>query len=291
MEKLKAIKVKQNNGQYGQAIPIGAQAVNIDINTQDKKHGMTCREKNLQDVIGVIYVKKEENADYAYMQGSIAEQLQQTSLRLKDLQYVPIAINSFTSTPSGTQQVSNEQNITVNFTWTLNKQAAEIKEMKFDTEVILDKTTRSTSKTISNPATSGYGTKTWTLSVTDVKAVKKGEQTATKGVTVTWCNNIYYGASIVPGEVNDTFVKGLTSKLQNTRGLTVANMGAASGNKYYWYACPVRLGQPTFSIGGFASRLEKTSDVSVTNDSGFTENYNVYRTQNANPGTGAFVVS
>lgn len=299
MDKLKEIRIKQASGEYGPGVPIGAEAENIDIYTYDDvtPDGADGNfSHNLQDVIGSIYVEKEpEDASYKYMRGSIANQLAQASMRLDDLEYYMVEITSLTSNPAATavQETNNQDNINVSFSWGFNKTSKDLTEIQFDGSVV-DINARSISKTIVNPAkTAGYGTKTWTLKVTDKKAVNKGGNTVSKNITVTWSNGVYYGAAEDPrplSEINSDFIKRLNKKLQTGRGISVTNMGA-TGGKYFWYAIPARLARsdkPTFTIGGFASDMDEVGTIAFTNRSDFEEDYIVYRTQNANPGTGSF---
>ena len=50
MDKLKAIKVKQASGQYGEAIPIGVDAANVDlINGKDLETSVTFLDEDSQE--------------------------------------------------------------------------------------------------------------------------------------------------------------------------------------------------------------------------------------------------
>jgi hypothetical protein len=109
--------------------------------------------------------------------------------------------------------------------------------------------------------------RTYTLSMV------KGGSTKTANATLSFLNQYYYGvaASQLSSEVA---IKALTHALYGARGRTLTF--DCSGGRYFHIAYPSRLGDATFTINGLAySDMTKTV-VSITNASGFAENYNVY---------------
>jgi hypothetical protein len=114
--------------------------------------------------------------------------------------------------------------------------------------------------------------KTYTLKVIDEK-----DASATKTTTITFCNNIYYGVGTVESGFTESLVKGLTKVLQPSKAYDFTVNPSA---QYIYYAVPKRLGTVTFKVGGFEGGFEATETVSVKNDSGYTEDYYVYRSTN-----------
>ncbi len=111
---------------------------------------------------------------------------------------------------------------------------------------------------------------------------------ANRTATLTWNNNRFYGVSS-SGAATEVFIESLTSELSNSRAKTFAVTAGVSQKIYYSY--PSRLGTATFTVGGFEGGFNLLGTVSVTNSSGFNENYYLYESTNANLGTTTVVVS
>lgn len=128
------------------------------------------------------------------------------------------------------------------------------------------------------------GTVVFTLNST------KSGQNANASITHTFVNRVYYGISSVTSGFTGSDVTGLASSvLQDSRTLTfTVNPGAS---QYIVYAFPSRLGAASFSVGGFVGGFNPPETVSVTNGSGYTEIYYVYRSANPNLGSTTVVVN
>jgi len=120
--------------------------------------------------------------------------------------------------------------------------------------------------------------RTYTLTVTTTDG-----KTATATTTDTWLPGRYWGrsASATPDNTIILAVAGGNKELSGAKdksGFTVTS----SGSNYVYYAYPASLGDLTFiSVGGFSSFGAFTkSVVSVTNINGYTQNYNVYTSNN-----------
>lgn len=273
MEVLKSLKVKIGPNTFSDPIPISSEAKHVKIKTSSDSVNDSSYTYDLQDVVGIIDVEHG---------GSIADRLDAFDLKLTDLQYVPIKINSFTSSFASPVEVSGgSEDFNISFTWSTSKTPVTL---TLDGETLSPSAT-SHSVTIANP---GISSKTFRLAATDAKAYSKGPTTATSALTIEWLNGVYYGAAAAPTKIDNNFIRSLQRKLQKSRSFSVSNMGA-TGGKYFWYACPTRFGTPTFKIGGFTSALDLIAEnFSFTNRNGYTETYNVWRTQNENPGTLGF---
>lgn len=201
------------------------------------------------------YTKAEADARFAVKQTE--SEIVDIKERLDALEYVDIKINSFTASPSVCEMGSSQ---TVNLAWTLNKTA--------------------TTQTINGTAVTGNSKQYTgvTANTTYTLAVGDGQTTASKSASVSFANQIYYGVA-----TNLDNVTSLTKVLSNTKGRTIT-VNAGRG-EYIVYAIPARLGNATFYVGGFEGGFESPIEQTLTNASGYSETYKVYRSTNASLGS------
>ena len=107
--------------------------------------------------------------------------------------------------------------------------------------------------------------------------VSSGEISESKTVNVEFANNIYYGAAS-----DITSVSGLTSILSDEKVRTITV--TAEEGQYIIYAIPARLGDVALWVDGFEGGFEQPVSLMLTNSSGYTELYSVYRSTNAGLG-------
>ncbi len=104
-------------------------------------------------------------------------------------------------------------------------------------------------------------------------------------ITHTFNNDRFWGVSpISSGTYSSADVRALaTSDLTNSipNSFTVA----PGVGQYIVYAYPSRLGTASFSVNGFPGGFNSAATASVTNASGFTENFSVYSSVNSNLGS------
>lgn len=99
---------------------------------------------------------------------------------------------------------------------------------------------------------------------------------------------LYYGVTTKTDTYLESDVEGLAnSTISNDNTQTWDSVNADTG-EYLLFAFPVRLGVPTFYVGGFEGGFESPETVSVTNVNGYAEDYYVWRSTNS--GLGATVV-
>jgi len=127
------------------------------------------------------------------------------------------------------------------------------------------------------------GSKTWTLHSTD------GVDSDTKNSTIYFYNNRHWGVTSTASGYVEGDIEGLAgSELSNSKAKTfTVNAGAG---EYILYCYPSRLGTATFTVGGFEGGFQSPETVSVTNASGYTENYYAYRSTNHSLGSTTVVV-
>lgn len=102
-------------------------------------------------------------------------------------------------------------------------------------------------------------------------------------VMLQFANGVYYGALDEDAEINSETIRTLTRSLQIYRTKTFA-VTAAEGQRFT-YALPSRYGTPLFNIGGFDYVWTKVSTFDYTNDSGYTEKYDVWMNDEVVVGT------
>lgn len=182
---------------------------------------------------------------------------------IADLQYVPIAITKFAHNKSVQELGAVVESIGLSYAF--NKTATKI---ELDGE---DITADYFAKQLTGLSLTE--TKTWTLKATDERGA-----TASKTATLYFYNGVYYGVGTESVGVSE-----LTKELSNTRkrSFTVT----AGEGEYVWYALPARLGECTFTVGGFKGGFMLYATMDYENTEGYTESYYIYRSDNANLGT------
>lgn len=186
----------------------------------------------------------------------------------EEFNYKPIAISTFTNNKNTQEMGATISDVTLN--WTLNKKA---KTLTLDGQPV---TATDTSKVLSGQSIKTN--KTWTL-----KAIDERDASATKTTSITFYNGVYWGVAAAAGSYDSTFVLKLTKGLQGSKGKTFT--ATAGNNEYLYYCVPTRYGAVTFNVGGFDGGFSKVSTFEFTNASGYKENYDVYKSDNANLGT------
>lgn len=176
--------------------------------------------------------------------------------RLDALEYKDIKINSFTAAPT-VSEIGSLQTVTLS--WSLNKQATS--------QNINGAPVAGSSKQYTNITSN----QTYTLNVSD------DQTNASKSVSVSFANRVYYGAA-----ADLTTVTELTSTLSNNPARTIT-VDAGAG-QYIIYAIPARLGDVAFYVSGFEGGFEDPAEQILTNNSGYQETYKVYRSTNAGLG-------
>lgn len=102
-----------------------------------------------------------------------------------------------------------------------------------------------------------------------------------KSATITFANGVYYGKSTT-SIYNSALISGLTKQLSNSKNRTITvNAGAG---EYIFYCVPSRLGTCSFNVGGFDGGFSKVATVNFTNSDNYRENYDIYKSDNANLG-------
>lgn len=116
-------------------------------------------------------------------------------------------------------------------------------------------------------------------------SVTVGSSSASKNVSITWGQKNYWGVGAA-GQTGGLFIVSLaTSAVAISRNAS-ASFNASSVQKIY-YATRSAYGTPTFkdAATGFGFAITKSGDFSVTNGFGFSENYQLWESDNLGLGT------
>ena len=183
--------------------------------------------------------------------------------------YIKPEITSFTSTAQAVYEVGETVSNIV-FNWTTNKDIT--------TQTLTDCTINADSRTATytNDITSN---KTFTLTIGD------GQNTASKNISISFRNKIYYGSASIPSSFDSAFILGLSNK-QFATGKNGTYTVNVANNEYGFLAFPSSFGNiSSVYIGGFDTEVVNCGTISFTNASGGTTNYNIYRTGRDGLGT------
>lgn len=210
----------------------------------DKRYAVKKTEEDLTALTAVVSGKADES------------ECIDIRARLDALEYNSIEISSFTAEPTVCELGSSN---TILLTWALSKPATE-------------QNINGTPVTGNSKQYTGVTTGTaYTLNVSD------GQTSASKSVSVSFANRIYYGAA-----ADLTTVTNLTSVLSNNPERTVTV--DAGADEYIIYAIPARLGDVTFFVSGFEGGFEDPVEQILTNNNSYQETYRVYRSTRAGLG-------
>ena len=197
-----------------------------------------------------------------------------------DLAYTAIAFISASATNSSNEIGSTVRETVV--TWSLNKEPENL-TIKFGSEAAesLDKSARSKS----------YSGKTITSNTNIVITAtdERGAQ-ASRTVSITFQPRAYWGVAQDKESYENADILALSgSALTSTRARTI-NVNAGEG-EHIIYAIPSSFGTPTFRINGFEGGFVKVGTIDFTNASGYSQNYDIYKSVNPNLGSTQVVVS
>ena len=206
---------------------------------------------NMQALAEVVGTKADKTTVEA-MQAQIVDIL----ARLDNIEYKQIAIQTFTA---NTYMIELGSNSTIDLVWSLNKVA--------DTQTINGATVTGTTKQYANVSAST----TYNLVVSD------SASQASKSISVEAANQIYYGVAADLSNVTSL------SKVLSNNPARIFTVNAGAG-QYIIYAIPARLGNVEFWVENFEGGFEDPVIQNITNASGYTEAYKVYRSTNANLG-------
>ena len=199
---------------------------------------------------------------------------------IDDLAYTAIAFVSASAT-NATNEIGSTVTGTA-ITWSFNKEP-KAQTIKFGSEAaeVLDKSIRS--KT--------YSGKTITSNTSIViTATDERNAQASRTLNITFQPRAYWGVAQNKEIYDSADILALSeSALTSTRTRNI-NVNAGEG-EHIIYAIPSSFGTPTFKINGFEGGFVKVGTINFTNASGYSQNYDVYKSVNPNLGNTQVVVS
>lgn len=210
------------------------------------------------DILSAELINKFEEANEKNTQD-----IKELNTKIWDIQN-PFDISSISVAPNIAQMGST---VSPKLTW--NYTHSTIKSQTINNEAI-ENTLRT--KTF----TGVTATTTYTLAATSNSDVKKSKST-----TITFANGVYYGKSTT-STYDSALINSLTKQLSNSKGRTIT-VNAGVG-EYIFYCIPSRLGTCSFNVGGFDGGFSKVATVNFTNSDNYAENYDIYKSDNANLG-------
>ena len=194
-----------------------------------------------------------------------------------ELLYTAPSIISFTSVPSVREyEIGSVIIAPIIFNWSLNKTVVNQVISDIGNIPVGTFTTKYNNSINSN--------KTFTLTVSDNK-----NNTATRSITFSFLYPKYYGAVVEPDVYDNDFILNLSGyKLASSRNGTF-NVNAGT-NEYIYFCIPIKWGTPTFNVGGFDGGFFKVAEINFTNNSGHTEPYSIWRSDNLSLGSQSVTV-
>ena len=199
----------------------------------------------------------------------VDEKLRQLEILINESNYKEITTSKYTIYPTNAE-MGSIVDVTVN--WEYNKDIVTYQKLN---SIDLDINVRTYSFTNIKSNT------TFKLEFSD------GTTSTSKSITVSFLNSRCYGVSDSKN-YNSDLIKSLSKALTGSRACSFT---VNSGNGQYIYYCiPTRFGTPSFSVGGFEGGFSLVHTLDYTNPSGYTESYNIYRSDYSNLGNTTVVV-
>ena len=199
----------------------------------------------------------------------IEEMFNEVNSRIDDLSYEAIEIKSFSNNLNSVENGTSYEIVT--FTWSVNKTPTKL--------LLNNEEIDPTLTTLRYPATINSYT-SFTLEAIDEKG-----SSSTKRTSINFLNGIYYGKSSIKtiDEITSEFILSLTKSLASSYKKTFTV--TAETDDYIYFAYPTSMGTPSFYVGGFEGGFESLGTFDFANAYGYTANYTVYISSNANLGS------
>ena len=195
------------------------------------------------------------------------------------LLYTPLSIKSFTISIDKIIEKGRSINGCV-LNWSYNK-VIQDQTLKIGDSIIpmsINTVTYSYNSMINNNIS-------FVLTATDER-----NKIVTNTINIVYYNKIYWGTSNSTTYNNSFLINELKNTIISDNKNRTIKVNAIN-DEYIYYAFPSRLGTPIFKVGGFEGGFSKVSTISFTNIYNFTENYDIYRSDNVNLGDTTIVIS
>ena len=210
------------------------------------------------DILSAALINKFEEANEKN-----AQDIKKLNTMIWDIQN-PFDISALSVEPHIAQMGST---VSANLTW--NYTHSTIKSQTINDEVI------------ENALRAKIFTEVSTTTTYTLAAISNSDVEKSKSTTITFANGVYYGKSTT-STYDSTLINSLTKQLSNSKDRTIT-VNAGVG-EYIFYCIPSRLGNCSFNVGGFDGGFSKVATVNFTNSDNYQENYDIYKSDNANLG-------
>ena len=191
--------------------------------------------------------------------------------------YVAPKINSFTCSPNQLSYEIGQKVSSVVFNWSYNKNIAYQTLTDCDVSDISVRSATYDQEISTN--------KTFVLSCGD------GQNSASSSKAFTFSSRVHSGASAIPSTYDSAFILSLPGQLKgNKSGTYTTTVGV---NQYFYIAMPKSYNNNDVlvgTVGGFSTEFSRVSTVSHTNQSGYTTDYNIYKSTNHSLGSITMVI-
>ena len=199
---------------------------------------------------------------------------------IDDLAYVKIAF-----TAGSVTHATNEIGSTItefSVTWTLNK-TPKSQKIKFGSEPEEILTPDARSKNYSGKNVSSN----MTIVIT---ATDERDASVSRTLTINFQPKVYWGVAAGKEAYTDEDLLGLSGNALASGKARTFTVNARA-DQYILYAIPSRFGVPTFKVNGFEGGFVKANTFEHTNASGYSQNYDVWKSVNQNLGNTQVVVT
>ena len=240
---------------------------------------ITTSKINVADIIDNLSTNVANKPLSAGQGVELKKVLDTLSVRVEDLEFVPVNISDFKSSITTAEKGATVNDVTLS--WKLNKTPNPATDsLMLDGEFI----TLAKSGELDLTEQGITSNRKWVLTATD----RKGS--ATKEASLTFYNGVYYGVAEAPATYDSAFIIALgKSGKKVLRGSKLTSFTVTAGEgEYIYYCLPKSMGTCSFKVGGFDGGFELADTLSYTNEPGHTEDYYIYRSSNA--GLGATTV-
>lgn len=189
--------------------------------------------------------------------------------------YEAIAITSFTCSANSEYEIGTVLPAnSITFTWGYNKDATG--------QTLTDCTIELADREAVYGADLN-STKTFTLNCSD------GTTSRSSSKKISFLPKIYYGSTTEPenGEYNSAFALGLSNSVLTSSSKRDYSFNCGSG-EYAYIICPTNQNfKGEIWVNGFQATMQKQATISLTNESNYTQSYDIWRFTNS--GLGSFV--
>lgn len=219
--------------------------------------------------MGNISKIRVDGVQYAIVDAALVDQVETLAEEVAgiraDLDYVAIEITSI-SNNAGTVELGTTIPV-VTVSWQTNKEPTS---QTVEGETVAADAGSANFENVT-------ASKTYTVTVTDERGA-----TDTGTTAVAFYNGVYCGAVLDGAALDSAAIQKLTKRLQAGRGLTFQTI-AGTGQRIA-YALPTRYGKPSFNVGGFDGGFTLAATIDYTNESQYTEQYDVWLSDNTGLG-------